>query len=86
MEAKRNLRKERIGTVISNKSDKTAVVLITRKVKHPIYGKIMKKTKKFHAHDPENSCQIGDVVSISENRRLSKKKCWHLNKIIKKAN
>ncbi|MEM9737924.1 MAG: 30S ribosomal protein S17 [Bacteroidota bacterium] len=86
MNISRNLRKERVGTVVSNKGDKTAVVLISRKVKHPIYGKILKRTKKLHAHDPENSCNKGDTVSIMETRKLSKKKCWRLNKIVKKAN
>tara|TARA_Y100001954_G_C15632732_1_gene513550 strand:- start:310 stop:564 length:255 start_codon:yes stop_codon:yes gene_type:complete len=81
----RNLRKERIGLVISNKMDKSIVVEIERKVKHPIYGKFVKKTSKFMAHDEKNDCNIGDTVSIMETRPMSKNKCWRLVEIIERA-
>ena len=81
----RNLRKERIGTVTSNKMDKTIAVAVERKVKHPIYGKFIKKTTRFHAHDEKNEASIGDVVRISETRPLSKTKRWRLVEIIEKA-
>jgi small subunit ribosomal protein S17 len=70
------------GVVVSNKMDKTAVVLIERKVKHPLYGKYIKRSTKLHIHDEENSCQEGDVVSIRECRPLSKTKSWQLYKIL----
>jgi small subunit ribosomal protein S17 len=81
----RNLRKERMGIVISNKMDKSIVVLVDRKVKHPIYGKFINKSKKFMAHDEQNSCNIGDFVKIMETRHLSKNKSWRLVEIIEKA-
>ena len=81
----RNLRKERVGLVISNKMDKTIVVEIERKEKHPIYGKFVKKTSKFSAHDEKNDCGIGDTVKIMETRPLSKNKCWRLIEIIERA-
>ncbi len=81
----RNLRKERIGVVVSNKMDKSAVVAIKRKVKHPIYGKFMNKTTKLVAHDEKNECTIGDTVKIMETRPLSKTKCWRLVEILEKA-
>lgn len=81
----RNLRKERVGLVISNKMDKSIVVEIERKVKHPIYGKFVKKTSKFAAHDESNDCGIGDTVRIMETRPLSKNKCWRLIEIIERA-
>ena len=81
----RNLRKERTGVVVSNKMDKSVVIQITRKVKHPIYGKIVKKTSKFMAHDEKNDCNIGDTVRIMETRPLSKDKCWRLVEIIERA-
>ena len=81
----RNLRKERIGTVTSNKMDKTITVTVERKVKHPIYGKFIKKTTKFHAHDEKNEASIGDVVRISETRPLSKTKRWRLVEIVEKV-
>ena len=68
MEIKRNLRKERVGVITSNKMDKTVVVSVERKVKHPQYGKFVKFTKKFHAHDEENGCNAGDTVRIMETR------------------
>ena len=81
----RNIRKERIGVVISNKMDKSIVVAIKRKVKHPIYGKFVNRTKKLMAHDEQNSCNIGDTVRISESRPLSKNKAWRLIEIIERA-
>jgi small subunit ribosomal protein S17 len=85
MEEKRNLRKERIGVVTSNKMDKSIVVAQTTKVKHPLYGKFVLKTKKFVAHDEKNDCNIGDKVKIMETRPLSKTKCWRLVEIIERA-
>lgn len=81
----RNLRKIRIGVVRSNKMDKTATVAVERKVKHPIYGKFVKKTTSFHAHDEKNECSIGDVVKIMETRPLSKTKRWRLVEIVEKV-
>lgn len=81
----RNLRKTRIGLVVSNKMDKSIVISVERKVKHPIYGKFVKKTAKFMAHDETNSCGIGDTVTIMETRPLSKNKNWRLVEIIEKA-
>jgi small subunit ribosomal protein S17 len=81
----RNLRKERIGIVVSNKMEKSIVVAIKRKVKHPIYGKFINRTTKLMAHDEENSCKIGDTVRISETRPLSKSKTWRLVEIIERA-
>jgi small subunit ribosomal protein S17 len=81
----RNLRKERIGKVVSNKMQKSITVAVERKVKHPIYGKFVNKTTKFMAHDEKNECGIGDVVRIMETRPLSKNKCWRLVEIIEKA-
>ena len=81
----RNLRKDRIGVVISNKMGKSIVVAVKRKVKHPIYGKFINSTKKLMAHDEENTCNIGDTVRISETRPLSKNKTWRLVEIIERA-
>ena len=81
----RNLRKTRIGVVSSNKMDKTVVVAVERKVQHPIYGKFLKKTTKFHAHDEKNECSIGDVVRIMESRPLSKTKRWRLVEVVEKV-
>jgi len=81
----RNLRKERIGVVVSVKMDKSITVAVKRKVKHPIYGKFINKTKKLMAHDDANSCNIGDTVRISETRPLSKNKTWRLIEIIERA-
>ena len=81
----RKVRKSRTGLVTSDKMDKTIVVAVERKVKHPIYGKFLKKTTKFHAHDEQNQCGIGDTVRIMETRPLSKTKCWRLVEIIEKA-
>jgi small subunit ribosomal protein S17 len=81
----RNLRKTRIGLVVSNKMDKTVTVAVERKVKHPIYGKFVKKTTKFHAHDEKNECTVGDLVRIMETRPLSKTKRWRLVEVLEKA-
>ena len=81
----RNLRKTRIGIVSSNKMEKTITVAVERKVKHPIYGKFLNKTTRFHAHDEKNECTIGDVVRIMETRPLSKTKRWRLVEVIEKA-
>ncbi len=82
---KRNLRKERIGVVTSDKMQKSIVVAVERKVKHPKYGKFVKKTTKFVAHDENNDCNIGDMVKIMETRPLSKSKNWRLVEIIERA-
>ncbi len=82
---KRNLRKERIGLVVSNKMEKSIVVTVNRKIKHPIYGKFVNKTSKFVAHDEENSCNIGDLVKIMETRPLSKNKVWRLVEVIERV-
>ena len=81
----RNLRKERIGVVASNKMEKSIVVSIERKVKHGLYGKFVKKTSRFVAHDEENTCNEGDTVRIMESRPLSKNKNWRLVEIIERA-
>ena len=81
----RNLRKERIGVVESNKMEKSVVVAIERRVKHPLYGKFVKQTSKFIAHDEKNICSVGDLVSIMETRPISKQKCWRLIKVIEKV-
>ena len=81
----RNLRKERTGVVTSNKMDKSITVAIKWKEKHPIYGKFVNKTKKSHAHDENNECNIGDTVKIMETRPLSKTKRWRLVQIIERA-
>ena len=83
--AERNLRKTRTGVVSSNKMTKTITVAVERKVKHPIYGKFVKKTTKFHAHDEKNECAVGDVVKIMESRPLSKTKRWRLVEVVEKA-
>ncbi len=82
---KRGLRKERIGVVVSNKMEKSIVVSVERKVKHPKYGKFIKKTTKFMAHDEKNEGGIGDLVLIAETRPLSKNKNWRLKQILEKA-
>ena len=81
----RNLRKTRTGKVVSNKMDKTIVVAAEDHVKHPLYGKIVKYTKKFKAHDEKNECSIGDTVKIAETRPLSKDKRWRLVEIVEKV-
>ncbi|MDI9606157.1 MAG: 30S ribosomal protein S17 [Bacteroidota bacterium] len=81
----RNLRKERIGVVSSNKMDKTVTVAVKWKEKHPIYGKFVNKTRKFHAHDEKNDCNIGDTVRIMETRPLSKLKRWRVVEVMERA-
>ncbi len=81
----RNLRKERIGVVVSNKMDKSITVAIKWKEKHPMYGKVINKTIKLMAHDETNSCNIGDTVRVAETRPLSKNKAWRLVEIIERA-
>ena len=81
----RNLRKTRIGVVTSNKMTKTITVAVERKVKHPIYGKFVKKTTKFHAHDEKNEASIGDVVRIMETRPLAKTVSWRVTEIVERA-
>lgn len=81
----RNLRKTRIGVVVSNKMDKTISVIVERRLAHPIYGKSVKMSKKFFAHDEKNECAIGDKVRIMETRPLSKNKRWRLLEVLEKA-
>ena len=81
----RNLRKEKIGKVVSNRMEKSITVAVHRKVKHPIYGKFIDKTTKFMAHDDKNECGIGDTVKILETRPLSKRKRWRLIEVLEKA-
>ncbi|MEJ7627596.1 MAG: 30S ribosomal protein S17 [Ferruginibacter sp.] len=81
----RNLRKTKTGVVSSNKMDKTIVIKVERKVKHPLYGKFLKKTTSFHAHDEKNECSIGDTVKIMESRPLSKTKRWRLVEVLEKV-
>ena len=81
----RNLRKERVGVVVSNKMDKTISVLVERRVKHPIYGKFMRRSTKLLAHDEANECNEGDVVVIEASRPISKNKAWRLQKVVTKA-
>lgn len=85
MEDKRNLRKERVGIVSSNKMEKSITVTVERRQKHPMYGKFIKLTKKLHAHDEDNQCNIGDTVKIMETRPVSKSKRWRLVEIIERA-
>src|SRR6516225_8860139 len=80
---KRHLRKTRVGEVVSNKMDKTIVVAVVRRVAHPKFGKIVKRTKKFYAHDAENRCEVGDLVRIQETRPLSRLKRWQLIEVLK---
>ncbi len=85
VEGKVKLRKQRTGVVSSNANDKTISVLVERKLRHPIYGKFVKKSKKFMAHDANNDCNVGDTVRIMETRKLSKNKNWRLVEIITRA-
>ena len=85
MEMTRTLKKEKVGIVTSNKMQKSIVVAVERKVKHPKYGKFIKKTSTFMAHDEANACNIGDRVRIMETRPLSKNKCWRLVEVLEKA-
>lgn len=81
----RKLRKERTGVVVSDGMDKSIIVAVKRKVKHPIYGKFINRTKNFMVHDEENTCKIGDTVKISETRPMSKNKSWRLVEVIERA-
>ena len=81
----RNLRKEKIGVIFSNKMDKSVTVAVKWKEKHPMYGKFVNRTKKFHAHDESNDCKIGDTVRIMETRPLSKTKRWRVVEILERA-
>lgn len=83
--AERNLRKTRVGKVVSDKMDKTVVVAIENSVKHPLYGKIVKSTYKLKAHDENNECKVGDKIKVMETRPLSKDKRWRLVEIVDKA-
>ena len=85
METTRNTRRERVGVVVSNSMEKSIVISVKQKIKHPIYGKFVNKTTKFMAHDEENTCNVGDTVRISETRPLSKNKRWRLVEIIERA-
>ena len=85
MADERNLRKTMVGTVVSDKMDKTIVVAVETRVKHPIYKKTVKRTYKLKAHDEENSCKVGDIVKVMETRPLSKDKRWRLVEIVEKA-
>ena len=85
MSEERALRKTRVGKVVSNKMDKTIVVAIENSVRHPLYGKIMKRTYKLKAHDENNECNIGDRVKVMETRPISKEKRWRLVEIVEKA-
>ena len=85
METTRNTRRERIGEVVSNSMDKSILIVVKQKVKHPVYGKFVNKTSKFMVHDEENTCNVGDTVKISETRPLSKSKRWRLVEIIERA-
>ena len=80
-----NLARTASGTVVSNKMDKTITVLVERRIKHPLYGKYIKRSKKIHAHDEENQCQEGDLVTIEETRPISKSKSWKLSSVDRKA-
>lgn len=80
-----NLARTASGTVVSNKMDKTITVLVERRIKHPLYGKYIKQSKKIHAHDEENQCQEGDLVTIEETRPISKSKSWKLSSVDRKA-
>ena len=81
----RGYRKTRVGVVVSDKTDKTAVVAIKTKVRHPLYGKMVNRTRKFKVHDEENQCGVGDTVKIMETRPISKDKRWRLVEIVEKA-
>ena len=85
MSEERNLARTASGTVVSNKMDKTITVLVERRIKHPLYGKYIKRSKKIHAHDADNQCQEGDKVTIEETRPISKSKAWKLSTIDRKA-
>ncbi len=83
--AERNLRKQRVGVVVSNSMQKTITVAVERRLRHPIYGKFVKKTRNFMAHDEDNTCNVGDMVRIMESRPLSKRKRWRLVEVVERA-
>ena len=85
MAEERNMRVTRTGKVVSDKMDKTVVVVVENRFRHPLYGKTVKKTVRFHAHDEQNACGVGDVVEIMETRPLSKTKCWRVARVVEKA-
>jgi small subunit ribosomal protein S17 len=85
VKSSRNLRKVRVGRVVSNKMEKSCVIAVERKVKHPLYGKFMKKTTKLMVHDENNDCGVGDTIKVMETRPLSKNKRWRLVEIVEKA-
>jgi small subunit ribosomal protein S17 len=85
MSEQKNLARTASGTVVSNKMDKTITVLVERRIKHPLYGKYIKRSKKIHAHDADNQCQEGDKVTIEETRPISKSKAWKLSSIDRRA-
>lgn len=85
-ELTKNIERSIVGLVVSDKMEKTIVVLGERKVKHPLYGKFVRRSTKYHAHDENNSCKVGDVVKIKECRPLSKSKCWTLLEVVSKNN
>ena len=85
MSKEANTARSASGTVVSNKMDKTITVEVERMIKHPLYGKYIRRSKKIHAHDPENQCQEGDKVTIEETRRISKSKAWKLSSVDRKA-
>lgn len=82
---KRKMRQQKIGRVVSTKSDKTATVLVQRRVKHPLYGKVITRTSKFHSHDPDNKCEVGDTVAIESCRPVSKTKSWKVSEILERG-
>ena len=84
-QARRPGRKTRQGRVVSEKMDKTAVVAIESRIRHPLYGRIMRRTKKFKAHDEQNDCHVGDLVEIMECRPISKEKCWRVTRVLERA-
>lgn len=84
-ELSRNMRKQRVGVVTSNSMDKSITVIVERRLKHPIYGKFVKKSNKFLAHDEKGECNVGDTVRIMETRPMSKRKCWRLVEILERA-
>ena len=85
MSEEKNLARTASGTVVSNKMEKTITVLVERRIKHPLYGKYIKRSKKIHAHDEENQCQEGDIVTIEETKPISKTKSWKLSSVDRKA-
>lgn len=85
MSDERGQRKERVGRVIGNKMDKTVTIAVERRIQHPLYKKVLRRTKKYHAHDEENTCNLGDLVRIRETRPLSKTKHWRMVEVVERA-